>query len=374
MKKAFTLVELLITVAVIVTLMQIVFRLGAVNEESRKRTETVVKLQKLENCLSGYNAAFGNYPPVKLHGSRNVHYKVNRNGIQQVNQNPNTGGKLDWASVDAACRSQPVVMNFPYGEGSYEYIRKVSVLLKKKHDEGKKPFCDCAALANLFDALENPGMLSGKRGDSEWTNTQIFRFGLLSFLLPRYEIMMRHKNRSNSGWEEGEMTGNGDLSLYDDFAQWGNNNQKPCRFEDGSLYLKWEDVAAGEAWQIRLLPSQAVTERWAPNLEGDMLTWLGGISEYEIPDIYSAADSQGGEQSGGTQQYVLDGYTVRDGWGSDFYYYSKPPYQSYRLWSAGPNGRTFPPWISEEEIATLDAEDQKKVLLWVSDDIVKMKN
>lgn len=374
MRKGFTLIELLITVTVIVALMQIVFRLGAVNEESRKRTETVVKMQKLENCLSGYCAAFGNYPPVKLHGSRNFNYKVNRNGIQQTkNQNPGTG-RLEWRQVEAACRSQPVAMNYPYSNDMFEYVRKVAVLLKKKHDAGEKPFCDHPELANLFDALENPGMLSAKQHEPEWADTQIFRFGLLSFLLPRYERMMRHKDQSNNGWEENEVSENNDLSLYDDFDQWGNNNQKPCKFEDGTPYEKWEDVAGGQGWQIKLLPSQAVTERWAPNLEGIVFESGGEISEYEIPDIYSAGDSQGGEQSGGTQQYVLDGCTVRDGWSNDFYYYSKPPYQSYRLWSAGPNGRTFPPWVSDEEIAALDGEDQKKVTQWIADDIVKMKN
>lgn len=373
MKRAFTLIELLITVAVIVLLMQIVFRLGAINEESRARAETVMKLQKLENCLSGYNAAFGNYPPVKLHGSRNYYYKVNRNGIQQVkNQKPDTG-KLVWERVRAACKSQPVAMNYPYSSDMYDYVRKVSVLLKKKHDEGEKPFCDCPALANLFDALENPGMVSSKQHKPEWVDTQIFRFGLLSFLLPRYEIMMRHKNRKNDGWEEDEMSENQDLSLYDDFDQWGNNNQKPCKFEDGTPYERWEDVAGGQGWQIKLLPSQAVTERWAPNLDG-VWTSTGEVSEYAIPEIYSAGDSQGGEQSGGTQQYVLDGRTVYDGWNNEFYYYSKPPYQSYRLWSSGPNGLTFPPWASDEEIAELDASDQQKVFQWVSDDIVKMKN
>ena len=66
MKKAFTLIELMITIAVLVILMGLVFRLNSAGTESQKRTVTIIRMQKLENCLSGYYAAFGSYPPVKL--------------------------------------------------------------------------------------------------------------------------------------------------------------------------------------------------------------------------------------------------------------------------------------------------------------------
>jgi hypothetical protein len=141
------------------------------------------------------------------------------------------------------------------------------------------------------------------------------------------------------------------------------------------------------------MPTQAVTARWMPNLEGvlhcerDLKVY--GVSlndsdggrnvsiENPWPVLYSGADSQGGESSGGgSQQYALDGVTCKDGWYNDFYYYSEPPYQNYRLWSAGPNGKTFPPWISSEEIAndsTLSAS-RKTIGNWVADDIMHMSN
>ena len=58
-------------------------------------------IQKIENCLSGYYAAFGSYPPVTLHGSRNYNLEVNINGIQ-TDEEVNSG--LDWPRVEAACR------------------------------------------------------------------------------------------------------------------------------------------------------------------------------------------------------------------------------------------------------------------------------
>lgn len=339
-----------------------------------------MKLQKIENCLSGYYAAFGSYPPVILHGSPNFYLKVNEYGIQQINEDPEEG-KLDWRRVEAACRSQPVAMNYPYSPKMKEYVVAVSESLKILHNEfpdspvGKNP-----ALALGFDALENVNQLSSKINDASWSKTQLFRFGLMSFLLPRYLIMMEHQDRQ----------------IYDAFTQWSNNNELPCRFEDGIQYEEWSDMAndlavKNERWKIQLIPSQAVTARWMPNLEGLLtcdsskvvlfgvnVTGTGNanlqVHENAKPVLHSSADSQRGENAGLSQQYVLDGITCRDGWHNELYYYSRPPYQSYRLWSAGPNGKTFPPWATQDEIALMNSADQKKVANWIADDIVQMSN
>lgn len=69
---------------------------------------------------------------------------------------------------------------------------------------------------------------------------------------------------------------------------------------------------------------------------------------------------------GGTT-YMLNGMTVRDAWGSDLYYYSPPPYQNYQLWSAGPNMKTMPPWVT---LPLSDSSDNKTALEWLADDIV----
>lgn len=387
MKKAFTLVELLVVVVVIVTLMSIVFRLGSIGGDAEARNKTIARMQRLENCISGYYAAFGSYPPVKLHGSRNIYYKVNQYGIQQVeNDNPETG-ELQWDRVEAACRSQPVAMNFPFPSSMHAYVREVSEALTELHNnEPDSAYGKNENLANLFDALDEPSTLGDKkRKSSSWTDCQIFRFGLMSYLLPRFVVMMGHS----------------DNTLYDQFAQWCNNNQMPCRFEDGSPYNNWSELnqelsgpsAKNNKWKVEVMPTQAVTARWMPNLEGILhcekdLTVYGvslndsdGGRNVDVhnanPQLYSAGDSQGGEHSGGGgSQYALDGVTCKDGWWSDFYYYSAPPYQSYRLWSAGPNGKTFPPWISSEEItkdSTLNA-NRKTIENWMADDIMHMSN
>ena len=385
MKRAFTLVELLIVIMVMAILMTLVFRLSSVGESAEARAKTVMRMQRLENCLSGYYAAFGSYPPVKMHGSPNIYYKVNGSGIQQVTQDPD-GSEVVWNRVEAACRCQPMGMNYPYADGLFEYVKTVSQALMELHNAGQEGYKDNPQLARLFDALENPaGLGSEKQNSADWTVTQVFRFGLMSYLLPRYLLMMRHTHSSFGNTNEKN------LSLYDDFAQWSDNNQMPCRFEDGTPYSSWQSLAGETRWKVALLPSQSVTARWMPNLEGILSCEVNPGPIYGVniesgdafknvmignpyPTLYSAEDSQSGEGGGGGQLYALDGITCYDGWGNEFYYHSPAPYQSYRLWSAGENKRTFPPWISDEEISKLNGTDRTMVLNWLSDDIVKMKN
>lgn len=386
----FTLVELLIVVVVIVTLMSIVFRLGSIAGGTSARSKTVARLQRLENCISGYYAAFGSYPPVKLHGVRSIYYKVNEFGIQQTaNERPDPS-MFDWGSIDAACRSQPVVSHYPFPEGYKDYVDSVSQKLTELHNaEPDSDYGQNEKLADLFDALKNPTSLKSKAGYDSWSDCQLFRFGLLSYLLPRYLLMMQ----------------NDDRRLYEDFAQWNNNNQRPAKFEDGSPYQDWNEILQDivpekdgkpnkNKWKIEALPSQAVTARWMPNLEHILRSDLGQCEEMKfygidvvdpegkldisvdnpVPTLYSTADSQ--SSGSGGQNYALCCVDCLDGWEKSFYYYSAPPFQSYRLWSAGPNGKTFPPWISEEEIAgdkTL-SKHRKEIEAAIADDIVHMSN
>ncbi len=395
MRKAFTLVEMLIVTVVIVTLMTIVFRLAGLGSSAEARNLTISRMQRLENCISGYYAAFGSYPPVKLHGSRNFYYEVNRRGIQQVDSNPVSSFRSTdemWKQVEAACRSQPVAMKYPYASDMRDYVKTVSEALTELHNnEPDSDYGKNADLAYLFDALNEPTSLSGKQGEADWTEVQVFEFGLMSYLLPRFLVMMGHDNST----------------IYSNFAQWCNNNELPCKFDDGTPYSSWSELNKlvkvsdsgakdSDRWKVELLPSQAVTARWMANLEGQLTCERNSLKIYGVnlaatdsvsvgcnvsvnnpnPVLYSAGNSQGGTSSGYSQLYALDGITCKDGWGHDFYYYSPAPYQSYRLWSAGPNGKTFPPWVSAEEIngdSTL-SKYKTAIMNWVADDIVQMSN
>ena len=401
MKKAFTLVELLVVVVVIAILMAVTFRIVGVGEEETSRSNTVKRMHALETCISGYFAAFGSYPPVRLHGSRNIFYKVNKQGIQVVDEDPDYG-TFNWIKVHAACRSQPVAMNYPFREKDWPVINKTSIQVQKMYSKGKGGLAEVAGTG--FDALQTTSQLSSKSEEDAWTHCNLFRFGLMSFLLPRFMIMM-----------EGP-----DTTIYDKFVQWGENNNVPCKFEDGVPYEKWEDIAKqvkppspnsddinDELWKVALLPSQIITARWIACLEGicnlqnpnrkkgdkpylnvwgvniaaedsqSGLTQAGLTTQinnpWRYPPIFSSGDLQS-EDNGWTQAYALDGISCVDGWGEEFYYYSPSPHQSYRLWSAGKNRKTFPPWITEKEIDELNASWASEARLWKSDDIVHMSH
>lgn len=395
MRRGFTIVELLVVITVIVTLMTIMFRLNSISGETAARNMTIDRLQRLENCISGYYAAFGSYPPVKVHGSRNIFYPVNKYGLALTEQPPNN--RFDYKQIEAALESQPLSADFPYPKqrgtkNNFAYVDSVSDAATERYNNGEDPYCNNELLANHFDALEQVNSLSSKRHEVLWSKCQLFRFGLLSYLLPRYLIMMGH--------EQSE--------IYGTFDQWSRNNELPCRFEDGLPFASWEDLNSllqkksngddgDRQWEVEAIPSQAVTARWMPNLEKILaLQEMGELKIFGIvvtepkatttrigtpgrpkptPKIYPVK-TPATEDGTCSQNYALDGVTCNDGWENEFFYYSPAPYQTYRLWSAGPNGQTFPPWITPDEIAANPVlnEHRKEIMQWISDDIVSLSN
>jgi len=408
MRRAFTLVELLVVIVVIVSLMMIVFRLGSIGSDAEYYNRTIVRIQRLENCLSGYYAAFGSYPPVKLHGVRDIYLRVGRHGIQTDERNENIWSwdpeKFDnwvstgdgryfqqqeadaWAQVRAACRSQPMACMFPYPQGYGDVVRAVSDEMKERATSGdeeyKSYWQDEDTRERLSAGFDDGGSDSGSvgrfsrnKGEVDWRRTQIFQFGVMSYLLPRYMVMM-------NGADEFFTSG---------FAQWDQNNTMPCDPFTGYEYNNWRQLKNyGETGRqqdiahIANIPSQAACARWMPNLEGTCrcahdyslfgikiksATERGGLLVDDTSvQIFSPSDDASGSCK---DQYVLDSVTLQDGWWQDIYYYSPEPHQTYTVWSSGKNKRTFPPWISRK---TLSSRANECVSRWVSDDIIHLSN
>ena len=380
MKKAFTLVEMLVVVVVLVTLMTIAFRMGKIGSQDEKRAITITRMQKLENCLSGYYAAFGSYPPVRLHGTRNIYAGVDEWGIQSLdepkskrNLDDESGGVPMWQQVNAACRSQPIAARYPFdttSQDKVDAIEHISNALREKCKKAGDEFAAYRARANVlqhgFDGLERPNAEVKDKSAYRWRETQIFEFGLLSFLLPRYAFMTK-----------------GDESLYNgSYRQWDHFNELQHRNNNGRAY-EWSamrnDLFGNRPGRVLSISSQAVCARWMPNLEGIV---AGGQEFFGIDT--ASKDTAGFALSAEnpnvqifcptknvSNQYVLDGCTVLDGWGNEFFYYSPVPHQSYRLWSSGPNGKTFPPWI---EFSSLTSEDRKTAGEWKADDLEFLSN
>ena len=413
MKRAFTLIEMLVVVAVLVTLMMIVFRLSSIGGDADNRTRTIVRMQRLENCLSGYHAAFGSYPPVKLHGTRDLYERVGSHGIQTRERNTaiwnwdpekfrkwrDTGkgqyyqqNEVDaWYQVEAACKSQPVGCRFPYPRGYSELIRILSDEMKERASSGDEEYSgywqDPGIRAKLSAGFDDGGSEKGDSGATgrfkenmdkvDWRDIQLFKFGLMSFLLPRYLVMM-----------------NGAQAFYNGgFAQWDENNVMPCDPFTGRSFSEaggWDRIKQyaessnkGDLAHLANIPSQSICARWMPNLAGichcnhtfalfgvDINSGEGSElrSDNLNIEIFCPHSEKGNSNK---DQYILDGISVQDGWWRDFYYYSPEPYQTYTIWSAGRNGRTFPPWISRQK---LSAKQNSCVAVWVDDDIIHMSN
>ena len=386
MKRGFTLVELMIVIAVLVTLMAITFRITNMVAETESRTMTITRMQRLENALSGFHAAFGCYPPVKLHGNRS---------FEGQEESINWGNESEaWYWVERISRTQPVGCRFPFPEKMSDYIRELSDLIAAAASSGeyedvfKDPKTREWAAAGFASAGDShvEGRLSAKKDKVLWNEIKLFQYGVMSYLLPRYFVMM---GGSPKYFEAGS------------YAQWTKNNDNPSdpftgNAMDWTTVYNWAEEQRGggkseNVVKLQMVPSQSACARWLPNLEGICLcnsdSRLFGIDiksyhwrdrgifdsmeiEYLVPAVRESCftpDDDGSYRD----QYLLDEVTVQDGWGHEFYYYSRSPYQSYTLWSSGPDGKTFPPWIARDQLSGQELDLAAK---WTKDDITHMSN
>lgn len=389
MKKGFTLVEMLIVVVVLVTLMSITFRLSSLGDDQTRRNRTISRMQRLENCLSGFYAAYGTYPPVELHGSRDYDLGVNnQTGIQldsdqeterkvELRWYQSTGShgigteteKREWKQVRAACYSQPIAACSPVPDGYQTYI-EAQVKLNQKRNSNSPTFSDGYSGGGAASRYSS--------SEKDWRNMQLFQFGVMSYLLPRYFFMLN--------------AGSGADIFFRTYAQWTDNNSLPADpLGSGNRFSSWQDlrqiakrVRAGNDPEARArlanIASQAVCARWLPNLEKSCIVSYPATTTFYGIDIYDDNSQSFSEENYNGMShlygqdgsyYVLSSITMVDGWRNEFFYYSPKPYQNYVLWSAGPNERTFPPWISRKD---LDAGQNKCVGVWTEDDIVHMSN
>ena len=399
----FTLIELLVVTVVVVMLMAVVFRLTGIAGSASARETTVARMQKLENCISGYYAVFGSYPPVPLQGAtRNIYRKVNDEHPTIQSDDPTDTDESDtefnkYYAVDAACRAQPVAAMYPppktmkaYVNGRWQNVpsdqaydsfqQAVKAYMEADgYSDGDKNKIEKWVDASFQDIGGSPGFLNPYQSETDATRLQLFRYGLMSFLLPRYRFMLDCAKGGQSG-----VSGTFNNSI-DNYRQWTEFNPLPPRMDTGIAFESWKafcDIMGSEDdWQIDLIPSQAACARWIPNLKdivsGQDLTFFGvnvGTTRSNgIPEVRYAAGfslySAGGRNSSSASGYPLLSTSVQDGWGHDFYYYSPAPYQTYVLWSAGANGKTFPPWIDLEQFKKDRATQYETAVTWMADDI-----
>jgi hypothetical protein len=115
----------------------------------------------------------------------------------------------------------------------------------------------------------------------------------------------------------------------------------------------------------RVLENEACI-RWMPCFEGVLRSFAGNVMGVNINGDEFGGNRLSVRQMEGGPKVALAYITITDGWGNEFFYYSAPPYLSFKVWSAGPDGLTYPPWIpsTDKTYRSLKAQD------WIKDDIV----
>jgi prepilin-type N-terminal cleavage/methylation domain-containing protein len=354
-QRGFTLMELMIVLVIIGILMSGVFMLMSVAAKHSDVARTRARIQKVQNAISGFYAAYGTYPPVELHGPTNPFGRFDSEFAQ--------GSAVDGSSLSAvasrqACRAQPVAFEFPYPE---EMDKTVNLLFSS------------AGIQGANQVYQNAASIP----DYSWSEVQMFKFGLMSYLLPRIQTVGVPGERQ--GFSQ-----NNPIPGFFESEQWKRNN-------------KTSAVGGGGQGQnlVRLLNKQRQAEnreaaKWIPNLEGQVSGYgptlfniaLGGGGDMNDPDMDGMLRARiretdepiddnhpfrGPYSKGGGSDTVLYCATLKDAWDRDLFYHSAPPYQSYRLWSAGPDGNTFPPWVP---LDSLSSADRRRVAGWIKDDIV----
>jgi len=342
---AFTLIEMMVVVAIIGILIAGVFKLLSAAGANNQRADTVSKIERLQNALSGFYSEYGTYPPVGQYTLPDPFASQTDDYGDAVD-----GSKLNEEACRLACRSQPLAFEGPYVESLDAYINarfngrlmSVNTVLGNLNWETKAEYKWC---------------------DPENTDNEVklFKFGALSFLLPRVEVMC-----SGSLMDSGS-----DCPKIEFFKskQWKvNNTQAKVTAKD--------DTGVRRALEAQRVRENQAMARWLPNFEGIIIGGknnLLGIDTADHDNVYPrfSADYNIGKgySSKAGSDYVLATMTIHDGWGHELYYYSAPPYQSYRIWSAGGDNKTFPPWIPLNSISS--SADRLTISGWIADDIVR---
>ena len=332
-QSAFTLIELMVVVVVIGILLAGVFKLMGTVGAHNKQAQTRARMERIQNAISGFYSAYGTFPPVTAHNSPDPF-----DPELQAEDASNTqigGSTLTAEAANQAARSQPVSFEYPHNKDLDEFV---NIFFQEQQ---------------VVAINEAYGQIAGTIPDYLWQDIKMFKFGLLSFLLPRVEVIGFPEDGS---WSDEQP----DMNFYRS-KQWKINNPV-------SVVGATDQQALIRTLRAQRKLENTATAKWMPNFEKII---YGGhkIFGVDTQEPHTEGVHFRGpyvRKSGGTK-VVLQVMSIRDGWGNDFYYYSPPPYQSYRLWSSGPDGKTFPPWISLE---SLSSSDRAKAAKWIEDDVV----
>jgi type II secretory pathway pseudopilin PulG len=327
----------MVVLAVIGILMMGMFRLMEVVKSSNEKVTTEARIQRIKNALSGYYAIHGCYPPVKNMYAPLDPEDPSISDYAEISTDLSDDGRFTFAA-----RAQPLGFGYPNKKSEARSLNQLMVHSKK----------------SAFAVSES----TPDKVEKTWKACKLFKFGMLSFLLPRIELM---NVRDNGGRGDVEWDWGVPLDFYLT-AQWRDSNSgvpvDGSRDETIIAYLETQMSAEND-----------VCARWLPNFE-KMLACAStnNVLGVQLKNEWESSETmdKAGQfktfklYKGTAGQVVLMEITCYDSWGVELFYYSEPPYQSYRLWSAGPNKKTFPPWLDPKKY------NEAKCREWTADDIV----
>ena len=334
-KQAFTLVEIMVVISVIAILMTASFKLMRAAAYEKKVAETRARMQRIENALSGYFAANGHYPPVPVYSDWDPEK------ITESYDNNGAIGADDWEGrAQLAARAQPVAYEFPTPTAIKDDIPYLF-----------HPYGSVIAIDNVIENVT--------RTASSWRDLKAYKYGLMSFLLPRLELS---GGPGVSGLSP-------DRRIFER-AQWLDHNPGLRLPDYSEASLRQFASQMHKQWTTE----NSVCVKWLPNLEHSVSGYSprtgGSVLGIEIWTGGSAGGLHARRMTKADKPVAVCVATIEDAWDREFYYYSPPPYQSYTLWSAGADGKTYPPWIPSNEGDYKNNSRRERIVQMTKDDIV----
>lgn len=282
-RNGFTIIEMMIVLIIITILAGFVFRMMTLAGQKNDVAETKSRIEKISNALEAYRAEYGSYPPVAVYNGK-----------------------------------QPTFYEFPVLD-----------------EAGVGKFISHSMAAQMFNDSES---------ENKWNEFPLFTFGLASYFYPRYwdTAEGRCPPEFFGDLEAGEIADGRDVSESRIINQWTDHNKR--RTTSGNR-VSVRDVNKDMIAISKILPLLDTSVSFSKTKNGrvwKMKRGSGGI-DWGLAGYEWNSWKTSGEHEYKGRKYHNQGISFRDSWGSLLHYQSNPPYDSYRIWSAGINGRTCDP-------------------------------
>ena len=258
-RSGFTLIEMLVVVVVIGILSGLVFRLVGAGGTSSDRAKARRQVEAIANACEEYRAEYGRYPPV----AKNLK-----------------------------------------GEQPFDYIYP-------DHPD-RWTAKNAGSLATLLRNVP--------RTKLEQNGAHVFRFGLLSYLVPRVE--------GHAEFAPKELFENPSHLPSDQHSWLSQNAAKNSNISSSTLkeWIKNGKISRGANWNASTC-CNAVDNPRDLRAAKKIAPLLEGITRVDInPQSYNG------------NSYTNLHVHISDPWGNSLRYESDPPHDSFRVWSIGPDG------------------------------------